>query len=71
MRYLTNTRSQKQLIDRLVGAYIDWLEACTRVNNAYHSWKHQTGPRESSCSPRLAFVGPSCSRSRAGIWRST
>jgi hypothetical protein len=34
---------RKRLVDKLVEAYVDWREACARVNDAYHSWVRETG----------------------------
>ena len=39
-----NTLSRKRLLDNLVDAYVDWREACARVNDAYRSWASTTGP---------------------------
>ena len=38
-----NKMSQKRLVDRLIGAYVDWREACLRVSDAYGSWASGTG----------------------------
>jgi hypothetical protein len=40
-----NTLSRKRLVDKLVEAYVDWREACARVNDAYRSWASETGSR--------------------------
>jgi len=37
------TKTQ-QLLDGMVSAYIDWLEACSLVQDAYRSWTNATGP---------------------------
>jgi hypothetical protein len=37
--------SRKRLIDKLVEAYVDWREACARVNDSYRSWANETGRR--------------------------
>ena len=34
---------RKRLVDKLVEAYVDWREACARVNDAYRSWVRETG----------------------------
>ncbi len=47
---MLNTLSRRQLVDELVEAYVDWREACARVNDAYHAWASEIGPRD-----RLAF----------------
>jgi hypothetical protein len=46
MRKCTETR----LVDRMIGAYVDWREACRLVHDAYRSWACATGPRA-----RVAF----------------
>jgi hypothetical protein len=51
MRRYTMTRlSRKRPIDKLVAAYVDWREACARVNDAYRIWASEPGP-----SDRVAF----------------
>lgn len=40
------TLGRKQLIDRLMDAYVDWRNACAWVNNAYRSWAVDTGSRD-------------------------
>jgi hypothetical protein len=37
--------SRERLLDRLVDAYVDWREACGRVNDAYRSWSSESSPR--------------------------
>jgi hypothetical protein len=49
-RYTMNRLSRKRLIDKLVAAYVDWREACARVNDAYRFWASEPGP-----SDRVAF----------------
>ena len=46
MRKPTETR----LVDRMIGAYVDWREACRLVHDANRSWASATGPRA-----RVAF----------------
>jgi hypothetical protein len=36
-------RSQSLLVDRMIDAYVDWLEACLRVGDRYRSWTRATG----------------------------
>jgi hypothetical protein len=36
--------SRKRLIDKLVEAYVDWREACVRVDDAYRACTRETGP---------------------------
>lgn len=45
-----NTLRRKRLVDKLVESYVDWREACARVNDAYRSWV-----RETSSAGRVAF----------------
>ena len=39
-----NTLRRERLVDKLVEAYVDWLEMCARVSDAYRSWASETGP---------------------------
>jgi hypothetical protein len=41
-----NRLSRKRLIDKLVAAYVDWREACVRVNDAYRFWASEPGPSD-------------------------
>ena len=41
-----NTLSRRRLVDKLVEAYVDWLETCARVDDAYRSWASETAPRD-------------------------
>ena len=34
----------RHLFDDALARYIDWREACARVNDAYRSWASETGP---------------------------
>ena len=43
-------RTETRLVDRMVGAYVDWREASRLVHDAYRSWASATGPRA-----RVAF----------------
>jgi hypothetical protein len=43
-------RTETRLVDSMIGAYVDWREACGLVHNAYRSWASATGPRA-----RVAF----------------
>jgi hypothetical protein len=43
-------RNETRLVDRMIGAYIDWREACRLVDDACRSWASATGPRA-----RVAF----------------
>jgi hypothetical protein len=36
--------SRKRLIDKLVEAYVDWREACVRVDDTYRACSRETGP---------------------------
>jgi len=38
-------RTETRLVDRMIGAYVDWHEACQLVHDAYRSWAGATGPR--------------------------
>ena len=42
--------SRERLVDQLVEAYVDWREACVRVDDAYRFWAG-----ESDCRGRVAF----------------
>ncbi len=37
-------RSETRLVDRTIGAYVDWREACRAVHDAYRLWASATGP---------------------------
>jgi hypothetical protein len=37
-------RTETRLVDGMIGAYVDWREACRAVHAAYHSWATATGP---------------------------
>ena len=43
-----NKRSNKQVVDNLVDAYVNWREACLRVSAAYGSWASERGPGATS-----------------------
>jgi hypothetical protein len=43
-------RIRTRVVDRMIGAYVDWREACLMVHDAYDSWGSATGPRA-----RVAF----------------
>ena len=43
-------RTETRLVDRMIGAYVDWQEASRLVHDAYRSWASATGPRA-----RVAF----------------
>jgi hypothetical protein len=36
-------RTETRLVDRMIGAYVDWREACFVVHDAYDSWASATG----------------------------
>jgi hypothetical protein len=38
-------RTETRLVDTMIGAYVDWREACRLVHDAYRSWESATGPR--------------------------
>lgn len=40
-----NTLIQKQLVDELIEAYVDWREACARVDDSYRTWASEPGRR--------------------------
>jgi hypothetical protein len=40
-------RTETQLVDRMIGAHVDWREACHVVHDAYRSWVSATGPHAS------------------------
>ena len=37
-------RTETRLLDKMIGAYVDWREACRLVHDAYRSWASATGP---------------------------
>jgi hypothetical protein len=37
-------RTESRLVDRTIGAYVDWREASLAVREAYRSWTSATGP---------------------------
>ena len=41
------TLSRKLLLDNLIEAYVDWREACGRVNDAYRSWASEAASCDS------------------------
>ena len=43
-------RTETQLVDKMISAYVDWREACRLVHGAYRSWTSATGSRA-----RIAF----------------
>ena len=40
------TLTRKRLVDKLIEAYVDWRETCTRVDDAYRSWARAGDPRD-------------------------
>jgi hypothetical protein len=36
--------TEARLVDAVIGAYVDWREACRLVHDAYRSWTSATGP---------------------------
>jgi hypothetical protein len=40
-------RTETRLLDRMIGAYVDWREACRLVHDAYRSWASATRPHAS------------------------
>jgi hypothetical protein len=40
-------RTETRLVDRTIGAYVEWREACRLVHDAYRSWASATGPHAS------------------------
>jgi hypothetical protein len=38
-------RTEARFVDTMIGAYVDWREACRLVDDAYSSWRSATGPR--------------------------
>jgi hypothetical protein len=38
-------RTETRLVDTMIGAYVDWREACRLVHVAYRSWASATGSR--------------------------
>jgi hypothetical protein len=36
-------RTEARLVDRMIGAYVDWREACGLVHDAYRAWAGATG----------------------------
>jgi hypothetical protein len=43
-RSVMNRLTQERLVDELVQAYVDWREACARVDAAYRSWASDPAP---------------------------
>jgi hypothetical protein len=43
-------RTETRLVDKMIGAYVDWREASRLVDDAYRSWASATEPRT-----RVAF----------------
>jgi hypothetical protein len=43
-------RTETRLVDSMIGAYVDWREACRLVHGEYRSWASATGP-----AARVAF----------------
>jgi hypothetical protein len=43
-RYMMDTLSRNRLVDKLVEAYVDWLETCASANDAYRFWASGAGP---------------------------
>jgi hypothetical protein len=41
---------ENRLVDGMIVAYVEWLEACSLVHDAYRSWTRATGP-----TARVAF----------------
>ena len=39
-----DTLSRNRLVDKLVEAYVDWLETCASANDAYRFWASGAGP---------------------------
>ena len=37
-------RTKTRLVDGMIGAYVEWREACRLVHEAYRSWVSATGP---------------------------
>jgi hypothetical protein len=40
-------RTETRLLDRMIGAYVDWREACRLVHDTYRSWGSATRPHVS------------------------
>ena len=38
-----NVQRRKQLVGKLVEAYVAWRESCARVNDTYRFWATETG----------------------------
>ncbi len=38
-----DTLRRRRLVDKLVESYVDWLEACARVNDSYRFCLRETG----------------------------
>ena len=41
---MINRLKRDRLVDELVEAYVDWREACARVDGAYRSWAREMAP---------------------------
>jgi hypothetical protein len=41
-------RVEAGFVDGVIGAYVDWREACGLVHDAYRSWTSATDPRTSA-----------------------
>jgi hypothetical protein len=43
--YRVDMLSRERLVDQLLEAYVDWREACARVDDAYRFWVGESGGR--------------------------
>jgi len=43
-RSMMNRLTRERLVDELVQAYVDWREACVRVDDTYRSWASEMTP---------------------------
>jgi hypothetical protein len=41
--YRVDMLSRERLVDQLLEAYVDWREACARVDDAYRFWAVESG----------------------------
>lgn len=41
--YRVDLLSRERLVDRLIEAYVDWRQACARVDDAYRFWESEAG----------------------------
>ena len=58
-------RIETQLVDRTIGAYVDWREACRVVHDAYRVWAGATGAGARPAFWRYETALDDCARTHA------